>query len=342
MKEILKGSLKSKSKKTRCTMEDKAYLEFSEISFFIKNLFTQVAMLRPEDSVEFAFAYFRKVRSCHNVLGADYGFISGCNKNRRGFVFCLMELFKTFSDDEEMNVNECQQIIEMVCPNFPTSIMPAVVSSLEVKNANVSPPKYRHGDIRVSLYFHIIYDEWLKYIMTIFKDEGSLDCLSMFRVRAYIEDCRKNKRISFCQPSEECIEAALSQITSQDVSFIMLKKALFESKIIELDVTMVPEHTTDLLTESSSPNNAAALPKKEVSSQSIEASPPVPPLSSPAPVAPTRGGSRISAASLMNDGTSNTTQRKTENKKKSKPAANIASSSDDDDSDDEGSQNSSL
>ena len=285
------------------------------------------------------------------MLGADYGFISGCNKNRRAFVFCLIELFKTFSDDEEMNVNECQQIIEMVSPNFPTSIMPAVLSSLEVKNANASPPRYRYGDIRVSLYFHIIYDEWLKYIMTVFKEEGSLDCLSVFRVKAYIEDCRKNKRVNFSQPSEECIEAALGQISTQDVSFVMLKKALFDSRLTELDVTKVPQHTTGLLAEATAINTAAAAAaaaaaassKKDTSSQFTEA-PPIPPSSAPAQVSSAGGnGSRISAASLMNE-SSNATPRKAEtsSKKKGKSSANSAASSDDDDSDDDGSHTSSV
>lgn len=330
-------------------MDDKTYLEYSEMSFFLQNLFTQVAMLRPDDSVEFAFQYFQKVRSCQNVLGADYGFIAGCNKNRRAFVFCLMELFKTFRDDEEMNVNECQQIIEMVCPNFPTTIMPAVVSSLEVKNATASPPKYRHGDIRVSLYFHIIYDEWLKYIMTVFKEEGSLDCLSVFRVKAYIEDCRKNKRVNFSQPSKECIEAALGQITSQEVSFVILKKALFDSKITELDVTRVSKHTSSLLSEASSIHGTAVSSSSlasggsaAVKKDSFSEAPPVPPPSSaPAQGSSTsRSGSRISAASLMNDGTGGSTRGRSEggaNKKKTKTAAaNAVTSSDDDDSDDDG------
>lgn len=323
-------------------MDDKTFLEYSEMGFFFQNLFTQVAQLRPDDSVEFAFQYFQKVRSCQNVLGADYGFISGCNKNRRAFVFCLMELFKTFGDDEEMNVNECQQIIEMVCPNFPNTIMPAVVSSLEVKNANASPPKYRHGDIRVSLYFNVIYDEWLKYIMTVFKEEGSLDCLSVFRVKAYIEDCRKNKRVNFSQPSEECVESALGKITSQEVSFVMLKKALFDSKITEMDVTRVSKHTSSLLSEVSALNATAAVS----SSTSIAAAkpefseaPPFPPPSS----APTQGssgrsGSRISATSLMSDGASTSARGKESgtSKKKTKASVNSVNSSDDDDSDDDG------
>ena len=228
-------------------LDDASYLEKTETLIFVKHLFLQVATFRPEDSLDYALRYFKRVRSCHNVLGADFSLISCCDRNKRAFVFCLMELFKTFSDNEEMSVNEYQQIIEMICPNFPSSIMPAVVSSLEVINASASPPKYRHGDMCISLYFHIIYDEWLKYITTIFKEEGSLDCLSLFRMHAYIQDCRKNNRIRYPQPPAECINSAFADVKSQEISYIILKKMLFEDKLVRKDVTAVRKYTSSLV-----------------------------------------------------------------------------------------------
>ena len=227
--------------------DDESYLQETETLFFVKNLFLQVATFRPEDSLDYALRYFKTVRSCHNVLGADFNFINGSNRNKRAFVFCLMELFKTFTDNEEMSINEYQHIIEMICPNFPSSIMPAVVSSLEVVNASASPPKYRHGDMCISLYFHIIYDEWLKYIMTIFKEEGSLECLSLFRLHAYIQDCRKNNRISYPQPPAECIDSAFADSKSQEISYFVLKKMLFEDKLVRKDLTGVRKYMTSLV-----------------------------------------------------------------------------------------------
>ena len=343
-------------------MDDRTYLDSSEINFFIKNLFAQVSMLRPEDSVEYAFQYFIKVRSCQNVLGADYGFISGCNKNRRAFVFCLIELFKTFSDDEEMSINECHQIIEMICPNFPTTIMPSVVSSLEVKNANASPPKYRHGDMRVSLYFHIIYDEWLKYIMTVFKEEGSLECLGVFRLNAYIEDCRKNKRVNFSQPPQACIDEALTRLNVQDVSFAMLKKVLFATRVTEMDVTKVSKHTVTLISDApqqqQKKDNAVQQQQQQLAAAAAadQASAAAPaPTSAGAAAAGGRSGSsgRISAASLMGGSTAAATTTaaagggggggkgsKTSKSKKGKAdsaAAHHNSSSDDSDDDDDAS-----
>ena len=108
--------------------------------------------------------------------------------------------------------------MDMISPDFPKKILGDAAASIEHQipavtaatgpGGNISGgdaavdgmPRYHHGSLRVAFYFHIIYEEWLKYIETIFREEGSLDCLSLFRLRAYLDDCRKNWSISFSQP----------------------------------------------------------------------------------------------------------------------------------------------
>lgn len=285
------------------SVDDASYLQETETLFFVKNLFLQVATFRPDDGLDYALRYFKRVRNCHNVLGADFSFINGSNRNKRAFVFCLMELFKTFSDNEEMSINEYQQIIGMICPNFPSTIMPAVASSLDVMNASASPPKYRHGDMCISLYFHIIYDEWLKYIMTIFKEEGSLDCLSLFRLHAYIQDCRKNNRIGYPQPPPECIESAFADPKSQEISYIVLKKMLFENNLVRRDVTAVQKCTTSLVNSHEAlgaPSNTtpptARKDKKEAAQEGEPSQPP-----SSAPIMQRPSSNRISAINALSE-----------------------------------------
>ena len=74
-----------------------------------------------------------------------------------------------------------------------------------------------------------------------------MDCLSLFRLRAYLDDCRKNWSISFSQPPCEGVDAALSQITGNEVSFVGFLRALFASPIIQEDVTTVPAYAASLL-----------------------------------------------------------------------------------------------
>jgi hypothetical protein len=75
---------------------DEAYLGESSINFYVRHLFSQVALLKPEDPIEFASKYFKRIQSCHHVLGADYAYIGATKSNRRAFIFCLMEILVTF------------------------------------------------------------------------------------------------------------------------------------------------------------------------------------------------------------------------------------------------------
>jgi len=268
---------------------DQQYMASSEIMFFVRHLFAQVAALRPEDSIDFAAKFFKRIQTCHHVLGAEYAYIGATANNRRAFIFCLTEIFATFSPDESMSTAEYEQVVEMICPDFPRKMIHAAAACCELApraaagaadgtgaRAGAGGPvsatasaaisglsllhtapvlgeravaKHRLASLRVAVYFHVLYEEWLKYIETIFREEGSLDCLSMFRLRAYLEDCRKNWSISFSQPPAEGINAALASITATEISFSSLLKAMFKCAIIQDDVTSTPAHALPLLTE---------------------------------------------------------------------------------------------
>ncbi len=147
----------------------------------------------------------------------------------------------------------------MICPDFPRKLINAAASCAEpILASRLSgsattvdkQPKFKHGQLRIALYFHILYEEWLKYIETIFREEGSLDCLSVFRLRAYLEDCRKNFSITFAQPPAEGLAAALATLTTPDVSFVALLRALMKCSAIQNDAISYPTRAVPLLSES--------------------------------------------------------------------------------------------
>jgi len=248
---------------------DPAYMASSEIMFFVRHLFSQVAALRPDDIIDFAAKFFKRIQSCQHVLGAEYAYIGATAHNRRAFIFCLTEIFASFSADESMSVAEHEQLVEMVCPDFPRNMMHAAAACCDpapkaaegtgvsglgrmhstAPVAEKAPGKCWHAHLRVALYFHILYEEWLKYIETIFREEGNLDCLSMFRLRAYLEDCRKNWNTSFSQPPANGVSAALASITAKEISFTALLKAMFDCVIVQEDVLCTPPLAWPLLTD---------------------------------------------------------------------------------------------
>ncbi len=236
------------------------YLGRSEINFFVKHLFMQVASLKPEDSIQFSIDYFKRIQSCHHVLGAEYSFIVSCQTNRRAFIFCLMEAFQKFTYEEEMTTIEYQQLVEMICPDFPRKIITDAVAPLEASKKVINAiPKVPQGEFRIALFFYIVYEEWLKYIETIFREEGSLDCLSLFRLRAYLEDCRNNWSISFAQPPSAGVDATLANFTGSEIAFNAFLRALFSSKVVQDDVCTYPNKAIRLL-EDVGNNQSAAIP----------------------------------------------------------------------------------
>jgi hypothetical protein len=255
------------SKTDHSEESDERYLQRVEITHYLTNMFVVCTAIKPEDSIDFAWRYFDRVQSCHNVLGAEYSVISSCIRNKRNFVFCLMELFKTFNASEEMSVHEYQQIIEMICPDFPKTILTQVSTFLEVSDmcvesnsSNTGTQKYNHGELCIALYFFISYEDWIKYIEAIFKEEGSLDSLSMFRLKAYLEDCRNNWSLSFPQPPVEGVDGALRSISQSEVSFTIFQRALIKDPSIRQDACSTFTHAKPLIQEAtkSSPTTKSA------------------------------------------------------------------------------------
>ena len=265
--------------------EDETFLANSEINFFLRHMFSQVVALRPDDSIDYATKYFKRIQSCHHVLGADYAYIGATKSNRRAFIFCLMEVFQTYAQDSLIAASEYQQLVDMISPEFPRKIIADAAASIEPARSQArgvprgdNAPRYEHGKLRISLYFHIVYEEWLKYIETIFREEGSLECLSIFRLRAYLDDCRRNWSISFSQPPSEGVDAALASLTGTEESFVGLMRALFAAPCIQADVTTVPDMAIPLLQEPEKTKKgrkgSSAQAQAPVVAQAAQAAPP--------------------------------------------------------------------
>lgn len=234
----------------------------AELNFFLGHLFLQVAHEAPADPIAYAANYFATTLSQSHVLGAQYTFITSCNHNRRSFVFCLMELFRTFPLNEELTAVEYQQIIEMICPDFPRQVVLEASYSVKATNtaegSSSSSPKmalkYRHEDLRVALYFHIIYEEWLKRVEMHFREEGSLEYLNIFRVRTHLDEIRSSPKCLFEHPPQNGIEEIITLLSNApgtvsgcDVTFDGFKKTIFSNKLIAADVLTTSKDAAPLL-----------------------------------------------------------------------------------------------
>ena len=277
-------------------LTDEQYLEQSGLSVLLRHLFIQTASAKPgDDSLDFAEQFFRRVQSCRHVLGADWQFITSCRQNRRAFVFCLGELFRSFSLEASMSASEFHHLAELACSDFPRHVVQDACSCLEASPPGSVPPKYRLADLRVSVYFNIIYDQWLKQAM------WQEPVLNIFRVKTSLDDLRTHRNAfhAFEQPPLEGVDEVISALGLRpppllsssssssssssgganhptavcDVSFEQFRRALVCNKVLERDVLSTsPQALPLIIIDDGNAALARALPPPMSASSSSSSS----------------------------------------------------------------------
>ena len=164
-------------------------------------------------------------------------------------MYCLMETFSNFSPKEDFALLEYQQFLELVCSDFPRHLLLEAAIGLTVHSMVGATPKYCHGDLSVAIYFHIIYEDWLKEVEHFLRDEHGSCCRSMARIRNHFAECRHLLPLTVERPSATILEDVLARTTgpTQEISFEELRKMLLVNEAVISDVCKVPVHATPIV-----------------------------------------------------------------------------------------------
>ena len=226
-------------------ISDDDYLQSTDLSFFMKNWLQQLNNIKPENIAEHGAKYFKHVRSCQHVLGAEYSFISSCRYNRRAFVFCIMEALMTIPLDEQYTIAEFQLILDMLCLDMPKQILIDAVNHIDPKEGTSKEnAKYLHKDLRLALFLYIIYEEWIHYVDTFFRDEKSIHTT---RLKNFIDQLRINHVYNIEHPPIEALDSVYTNILKshkEDISDFL--KALLQNPIMVEDLCKFPNFATSL------------------------------------------------------------------------------------------------
>lgn len=228
------------------SLSDEEYLEASGMDFLMKNLLTSVVSHKPEDPYAFSVQYLSKVKSCHHVIGADLSAVFASSHNRRSFIHFLMEAFQGMPLDEDILAIEFQQLLDFVSPELSKKIPIETILCSDVHNnhANVMNTTYKFGYLRVALFFHIIYEEWIEKISQFYIEHATLNCLDIIRVKMLLENFQTSLKYSVCQPSIETIEVAINSVSlncidKREITIEELKRAFISTPQITEDVCTV-------------------------------------------------------------------------------------------------------
>jgi hypothetical protein len=161
---------------------------------FIKELTLLAGNIKSaEDFSGFAQHYFQNVRSRHHIIGSDYAYVTECNYNRKAFVYCMIESFSGFADNDPISSMDMLQLIESITLKFPRSVV--MEAALSIENAggehstsSSAAARFNFRDISSAICFHVLFEDWLKLVEHIFRDEGAMNCLSAYRVKESLEN----------------------------------------------------------------------------------------------------------------------------------------------------------
>ena len=216
------------------SMSDDEYLVYSEFEFVANNLLSMAALhysaKSGEDVCTFASKFCSKLESCQHVVGAEYGYICSSRYNRRAFAYSLSKLFDSIPFDEEVTVDDFHQLIELFCPDFPKDLVENAASCVEISTKKGAMPYYLHGNLRIAVFFHIIYGSWIKHVDKFFEDEDTSCVVNGNKLRVHIyELCRSDLRLTIEHPSIATVSSIINDSTAT-VSMISLEK--FKSSVI--------------------------------------------------------------------------------------------------------------
>lgn len=168
----------------------------------------------------------------------------GCTYNRRAFVFCVNETLANFSTAEEFTLSEYQQLIELVCPDFPKHIVLEAAHAIDSKSAtSAKVAKFTHYDLRIAVFGQIIFEEWLKQIEKFFREMSSSSSHTSTRLRGHIVECRRLLPITIEQPTVAVIDGIMSEAFSShsmEISYDDFRRAMFSNSFFAAAVTKVP------------------------------------------------------------------------------------------------------
>jgi hypothetical protein len=220
----------------------------SELSYILKDLVTQYDP-KSDDPIGQSISYLRHLSSCTHVVGSTFTYIQESTHNRKSFVYSFMKSLEGFEESYEITPVELHLMLEGLYPGFPRSVV--LESALTALGSYSTAIVINEVKIPIltlarSVCFHVLYEEWLKVVEEVFKDEGRAMGLGATRLRTKAEDLLRTLPRSMYLPPLAAILGAIDGIASADssgssseVTFDKLKKGMCKHAACANELTLL-------------------------------------------------------------------------------------------------------
>lgn len=232
------------------TIELIALVDHAEVSFMLENMLAACIKSKPDDPIGFALQYFEKVKSGTHIIGSDYGFIGVSEYNKRCFVHLLENGFSGISSEDEMTATDFQQLVEIISQDIPkASVLESCYIVPQIPNS--SPTRYLFLHLKISLYFHILFEEWLVAIEKIFQERGTMNYLNISVIKAALPSI-----VARSQPSTNLTDVVLHSLSTSsslrggEISFDEIRRAIITSSTAYDEVTRFPLYCSSVVDSS--------------------------------------------------------------------------------------------
>jgi len=232
--------------------ESLKYLESVEIEYFLRLLLKEVIANNPEDPLGFASLFFRKIRTCQYVLSKDVNFIRESIHNRGSFIVCVMEAFSGFPEGTEMSLFEFSSFLGLTYSGFSIEILQNFASALDPSAVGeaLDANKYNLNHLLSSLYFWILYENWLVELEKLSQAKDSttkkegLKNISLPAVLSWLKSLRYDEGV--CGPPRDILTALLNELMElrgeSDMNYDRLRQVFFLNSAIQADIlTKIPK-----------------------------------------------------------------------------------------------------
>jgi len=136
---LFSSSQRRKQDDERFSLTAHEYLERYHIQVYVSDCIRTILDARDEKPLETALKYYNSVLQGNHVLLREFEFINVTPRNRLAFVRLVVESFRSFSPEAEMDVDDHYQKVTLLCVNFPSDYHKEVLKC--IREYSVNPTK---------------------------------------------------------------------------------------------------------------------------------------------------------------------------------------------------------
>eukprot|EP00698_Gefionella_okellyi_P016098 TRINITY_DN4583_c0_g1_i1.p1 TRINITY_DN4583_c0_g1~~TRINITY_DN4583_c0_g1_i1.p1 ORF type:complete len:288 (+),score=50.95 TRINITY_DN4583_c0_g1_i1:3-866(+) len=254
----------------RFKLSSQEYLARSHVDVYLQDVITQLLQWRDERPLEYIADYFARVMSGANVLMREFTHVKATPRNRLAFCKKIKEAYTKFADTQEMSLNDCHQMLLLLCPDFPVELVNEVGVALALQG-----PTVQWGDFCRVFRVLFVYEDFLALALNIYNtcDTNQQSVNRNVFVLALKKSLQSEHHTNVYAPPVEVLEQVAGSYTTSlpsAITFAQFRTALFKSSALNTlfaePVASSKKPIDDLLMEFQAaaeiPTAASALRKK--------------------------------------------------------------------------------